>query len=160
MESKATIRIGDQSYECPTMVGTENEHAIDVRKLRTDSGYMTFDDGYGNTGSCQSAITYIDGEKGILRHRGYPIQELAEHSDFVETAYLIIYGELPTEDKLRRFRARISGNTNLHEGMLRILDHFPDDSHPMAIMSVMLNALGCYQQEMASNKREQDHRAF
>lgn len=160
MESKATIRIGESSYECPTMVGTENEHAIDVRNLRANSGYVTFDDGYGNTGSCQSDITYIDGEKGVLRHRGYPIQQLAEHSDFVETAYLIIYGELPNEDQLRRFRGRISGNTNLHEGMLRILDHFPDDSHPMAIMSVMLNAIGCYHPEMASNRREQDLEHF
>jgi citrate synthase len=156
MDEKAIIRIGDRQFECPTIVGSEHEKAIDVRQLRGETGYITYDDGYGNTGSCQSAITYIDGDEGILRHRGYPIQELAEHSDFVESAYLIIYGELPTEDELRRFRARISGNANLHEGMLRILDHFPDDSHPMAILSVMLNAIGCHYSEMASNNREQD----
>ena len=156
MEDKAVIRIGDRQFDCPTIIGSEQEKAIDVSKLRGETGYITYDDGYGNTGSCKSAITYIDGEKGILRYRGYPIQELAEHSDFVESAYLIIYGELPSEDELRRFRGRISGNANLHEGMLRILDHFPDDSHPMAILSVMLNAIGCHYSEMASNNREQD----
>jgi len=156
MEDKAVIRIGERQFDCPTIIGSEQEKAIDVSKLRGETGYVTYDDGYGNTGSCRSAITYIDGEKGILRYRGYPIQELAEHSDFVESAYLIIYGELPSEDELRRFRGRISGNANLHEGMLRILDHFPDDSHPMAILSVMLNAIGCHYSEMASNNREQD----
>src|SRR5476651_2544304 len=98
MAQTATLKVDDKDYSLPVMVGTEGEKAVDVRKLRADSGYICYDQGYGNTGSCESAITFLDGENGILRHRGYPIDQLAQHSDFVETAYLMIYGELPNAD--------------------------------------------------------------
>ena len=96
MSDKATLALDGKSYELPVVVGTEHERAVDIEKLRAESGLITLDDGYGNTGSCLSNITFIDGEKGILRYRGYPIEQLAEHSTFIETAYLIIFGELPT----------------------------------------------------------------
>ena len=103
MEQTAVLRIDDKEYSLPVMVGTEGEKAVDTRKLRAASGFMSYDQGYGNTCSCESSITYLDGEKGILRHRGYPIEQLAEHSDFVETAYLIIYGDLPNAARRKEF---------------------------------------------------------
>ena len=111
----ADIVIGGKTYTYPVIVGTENEKAIDTRKLRADTGYITFDDGYGNTGSCLSDITFIDGEKGILRYRGIPIEQLAEQSTFLCSAYLIIYGELPTASQLDSFRGKIARSSNLHE---------------------------------------------
>lgn len=156
MEEKAVIKIGDKELEYPVITGTENEKAIDTRTLRADTGYITYDDGYGNTGSCQSNVSYIDGEKGILRHRGYSIEQLAEHSSFLETAYLIIYGELPDGEQFARFRGRINSNANIHEGMHHIFDGFPESSHPMAMLSAMLNTLGCYYQEMTSNDRQKE----
>jgi citrate synthase len=160
MEKTATITIGDQTYTYPIIVGTENEHAIDVRQLRSDSKHITFDEGYGNTGSCESAITYIDGEKGILRNRGYSIDDLAKNSGFIETAYLIIYGELPTANELANFRQKIQVNAAIHTNMNSIFDGFSADARPMAILSSMLNALGCYYPQMASNDREQDLEHF
>ena len=160
MEQTATIRIGDQSYEYPTMVGTEDERAIDIRKLRNDSGFITFDDGYANTGSCISNITFIDGEKGILRYRGFPIEELAEHSSFIEVAWLVIYGELPSKKELDIFRERIRVNANVHESLKHHFEGFPSTAHPMAVLSSMLNAIGCYYPQMVSNDREQDLEFF
>lgn len=160
MEKTASIHIEDKVYTYPVISGTEGEHAIDVRRLRKDSGYITFDEGYANTGSCESSITFIDGEKGILRNRGYPIEELAKHSGFLEVAYLIIYGELPTADQSRVFRAKVTENTAIHTNMHALFDGFPSSSNPMAILSSMLNALGCYYPEMASNNREQDLEHF
>ncbi|MGF1678532.1 MAG: citrate synthase [Candidatus Methylacidiphilales bacterium] len=160
MAEHVTLQIGNQSFQYPLLVGTENEKAIDTRKLRAETGLIAFDEGYGNTGSCESAITYIDGEKGILRHRGYPIEELAEHSSFLETAYLIIYGELPSEGRYERFRSLIMGNASIHEGLLNHYQGFPPDAHPMAVLSSMLNALGCYYPEMASNNRQRDLEHF
>ncbi len=160
MDKKATITIEDQSYEYPVMVGTENEHAIDLRSLRKDTGHITFDEGYGNTGSCESEITFIDGEKGILRNRGYSIEELAEHSFFIETAYLIIYGELPTNDELSAFRLNIAHNANVHTRLENFMLGFPRRSSPMAVLSSMLNALGTYYPQMASNNRQQDLEYF
>ena len=156
----ATISIGEKHYRYPVITGTENEHAIDTRTLRKDSGFITYDDGYGNTGSCRSAITYIDGEKGILRHRGIPIEQLAEKSTFLCTAYLIIYGELPTQAELANFRDRIRASAGLHEDLRHHFEGFPPSSHPMAVLSSMLNALGCYYPEMASNDRTQDLAMF
>jgi citrate synthase len=156
----ADIVIGGKTYTYPVIVGTENEKAIDTRKLRADTGYITFDDGYGNTGSCLSDITFIDGEKGILRYRGIPIEQLAEKSSFLCAAYLIIYGELPTEQKLDSFRGKIAGNSNLHEDFRHLFEGFPKKSHPMAVLSAMLNSVGCYYPEMSSNNREQDLEFF
>ena len=103
MSSTALLKIDNNEISLPVIVGTENEKAVDVRNLRNDTGCITFDDGYGNTGSCLSSVTFIDGEKGILRYRGYPIEQLAEYSNFVETAYLIIHGELPTLPQRKKF---------------------------------------------------------
>ena len=127
--------------------------ALDTRSLRSKSGYITFDEGYGNTGSCLSEISFIHGEQGILRHRGYPIEQLAEYSSFLETAHLIIYGELPQSTELDAFRSRVSNNASIHTGMHHHFDGFPSNAHPMAILSSMLNSLGAYYPEMSSNNR-------
>lgn len=160
MEEKVTIKIGEQDYTCPVITGTENEKAFDIRKIRNQSGYISFDEGYGNTGSCQSKITFIDGEKGVLRYRGYPIEQLAEKSSFLECTYLIIYGELPTHEQLARFRDKVKESAAVHVAMENHFDGFPTDSNPMAILSAMLNALGCYYPEMATNKRHEDLERF
>jgi citrate synthase len=156
MSETASITIDGKVHEYPVMTGTEGEKCIDIRKLRRDSGYVTYDEGYANTGSCMSEITFIDGEKGILRYRGYAIEELAEHSDFIEIAYLLIYGELPNREQLASISNLILGNAAIHEAMFHGFAGFPTSSHPMAILSAMLNSLGCYYPNMATNNREQD----
>jgi citrate synthase len=156
MENTGTIRLGDENFEFPMIEGTEGEKALDTRTLRAKSGCITFDEGYGNTGSCLSDITFIDGEKGILRHRGYPIEQLAERSGFLENSYLVIYGELPTPDQLAAFRREVTNHASVHTGMHNHYDGFPSSAHPMAILSSMLNSLGAYYPEMTSNDREQD----
>ncbi|MEI7732224.1 MAG: citrate synthase [Verrucomicrobiota bacterium] len=148
MSNTATLTIGDKSYQLPIVVGTENEPAVDVSALRAQSGYITLDDGYGNTGSCKSQITFIDGEKGILQYRGIPIEELAMNSTFVETAYLIIFGHLPTEAELRKFSALLTQNEMLHEDMKFHFEGFPANAHPMAILSSMINAGSCFYPEL------------
>ena len=152
-ESKASpgaakLQLEGKSYEFPVVVGTEQEKAIDIAMFRSETGYITLDDGYGNTGSCQSAITFIDGEKGILRYRGIPIEQLAQHSTFVETAWLLIYGELPTAVQLRHFRDLLTRHEMLHEGLYKHFDGFPSQGHPMAILSAMINATSCYHPEI------------
>ena len=145
MGKNATLTYDGKSYELPVMVGTEDETAVDISALRAKSGLITLDNGYANTGACTSKITFIDGEKGILRYRGYPIEELAERSSFVETAYLLIFGELPTATQLADFRRLLGEHEYIHEGMLTPFDGFPGDAHPMAILSAMINAVGCFQ---------------
>ncbi|NBD38809.1 MAG: citrate (Si)-synthase [Verrucomicrobia bacterium] len=157
---EARIIVGGKEYTYPVITGTENEKAIDTRSLRTDSGYITFDEGYGNTGSCESAITFINGEKGVLRHRGIPIEQLAEKSTFLCVAFLIIYGKLPTQKELDSFRAKVAGAANLHEDFKHHFEGFPPNSAPMAVLSSMLNSLGSYYPEMSSNNREQDLEHF
>ena len=144
MSEVAEIKLGEKTVSLPIFVGSEGEHAIDIAKLRSQTGYITLDDGYGNTGSCASAITFIDGEKGILRYRGIPIEELAEKSTFIETAYLIIYGNLPNHQQLRRFSDLLTWNQMLHEDMKFHFQGFPANAHPMAILSSMINACGCF----------------
>lgn len=156
----AKITIEGKEYEYPVIVGSENEKAIDVRKLRKDTGYITFDDGYGNTGSCTSDITFIDGEKGILRYRGVPIEQLAQKSTFLCSAYLIIYGKLPNETELNAFRSKVANASRLHVDFKHHFEGFPPKAHPMAVLSGMLNSLGCYYPEMSSNNREQDLELF
>ncbi|CAL8969100.1 Citrate synthase 1 [Tessaracoccus sp. O5.2] len=141
MGETATIIIDGTSYELPVVTGTEGERAIDISSLRSTTGLITLDDGYGNTGSCQSAITFIDGEQGILRYRGIPIEDLAERSSFIETAELLIFGELPDEEERTEFRHLLSENAALHRDMRKHFDGFPADAHPMAILSAMINAL-------------------
>jgi len=160
MEEKVTFTFDGKNLDLPVMTGSEGEKAVDVRTLRDRTGYITYDDGYGNTGSCRSNITFIDGEKGILRYRGYRIEDLAEDSIFLESSYLIIYGELPTSAQLSKFRGRIASSAAVHEGMRHFFEGFPHTSHPMAILAAMLNSLGCYYPEMTSHKRAMDPEHF
>ena len=142
------------------MKGTEAERAIDLRTLRSKTGHIAFDEGYGNTGSCESGITFINGEKGILRHRGYPIEQLAEQSSFLETAYLIIYGELPSEVALKAFERNILSNATIDGKMFPIFEGFHKDSHPMAMLSSIINSLCTYHSEYATNNRKVDLEHF
>jgi len=148
MSEKATLSYRGKNYEFPVIVGTEQEAAVDIQELRTQSGLITLDDGYGNTGSCVSNITFIDGEKGILRYRGYPIEELAEHSTFPETAYLLIFGELPTPRQLMEFKGLMTEHQFIHENMRHHFEGFPADAAPMAILSAMINTAGCFEHEL------------
>ena len=147
MSETAKLHIGDQVYELPIRVGSEGNLAIEISKLWAQSGHITLDDGYANTGSTTSQITYVDGENGSLRYRGYPIEVLAERCDFTETAYLLIYGELPTAEQLEHFRANVRLHTLLHEGMRTIFAGFPPDAHPMAILSAVVGALAIYYED-------------
>jgi len=145
MTDKAIIQLGgDTKYEAPIVVGTEGEHAIDVGSLRAKTGYVTLDPAFMNTGSTTSAITFIDGDKGILRYRGIPIEQLAEKSTFVETAYLLIYGELPNEKQLAEWSKLLTRHSLLHEDMKHFFEGFPPTAHPMAILSAMVTALSSY----------------
>ena len=148
MPDTAQLKLGDKSIELPIIIGTEGERAIDISKLRAETGYITLDQGYGNTGSCQSDITFIDGEKGILRYRGYPIEELAEKSTFIETAYLLIWGELPTAAQLKEFSSQLTSHQMLHEAIRHHFDLFPTNSPPMAVLSAVLNALSCFHPQL------------
>jgi citrate synthase len=144
MAETAELRIGDKTISLPIVEGTEGERAVDIRKLRGETGYITLDPGYANTGSCRSAITFIDGEKGILRYRGYPIEELAGRSTFLEVAYLLIYGSLPTGDQLDSFRESIRHHTMLHEDFKSFYNALPKDAHPMAACSAAVGALATF----------------
>ena len=135
MSSRASLRIGDRELDLPIVEGSEGDSAVDVTALRADSGLITFDPGYGNTGACSSAITYLDGEQGILRYRGYPIEQLAEHSTFLEVAYLLIWGDLPTAEQLDRFVADVTHHTLIREEMRHFFDSVPADAHPMAVLA-------------------------
>jgi citrate synthase len=140
----AKLELDGRVYELPIVIGSEGEKAIDISRLRELTGYITLDDGYANTGSCVSAITYIDGEQGILRYRGIPIEELAEKSTFIETAWLLIYGDLPTRQQLQRFSDLLTENQDLHEDLKHHFEGFPATAHPMAILSSMINASSCF----------------
>ena len=141
MSRTAKLELDGKSYELPIVEGTEKELAIDISSLRAQTGYITLDDGYGNTGSCSSAITFIDGDKGILRYRGIPIEEIAGKSSFVETAWLVMFGHLPTVDDRERFSKLLTENSRLDESMRKHFEGFPPNGHPMAILSAMINAL-------------------
>jgi citrate synthase len=156
MNEQAELGWNGQKTMLPMIEGTAGERAIDISKLRDQTGLITLDSGYGNTGSCESAITFIDGEKGILRYRGIPIEELAEKSTFIETAFLIIYGTLPTEAELRRFSDLLTKHELLHEDMRFHFEGFPPNAHPMAILSSMVNAAGCYYPELLAPQAAQD----
>jgi len=144
MNPKAQLHLNGKVYELPTTTGSEGENALDISTLRDTTGFITLDDGYANTGSCRSAITFIDGEKGILRYRGIPIEELAVKSTFVETAYLLIYGKLPERAQMGRFSDLLTQYENLHEGMKHHFEGFPPSAHPMAMLSAMINASSCF----------------
>lgn len=147
MSEFAELKIEGKTYQFPVIVGTQGEKAIDIRNLRNDTGYITLDSGYSNSGACTSAITFIDGENGILRYRGIPIEELAAKSTFVETSYLLIYGHLPNKEELSNFSNKLRYHSLIHEDMLHFYDGYPSTAHPMAILSSMVCSLSAYYPE-------------
>lgn len=144
MSEKAILSVGGAKYDLDVTTGSEDEKCIDIQKLRADSGYITMDPGFGNTGSCYSSITYVDGANGVLRYRGYPIEEIAEKASFVEVASLIIYGELPNAATLDRFQSALAEHAPLHSNLEHHFSGFPKSSPPMAILSAMLNLVSCF----------------
>ena len=157
MANNATLTYDGKSYELPVITGTENESAIDISKLRAQSGLVTYDEGYKNTGATQSAITFLDGEKGILRYRGYNIEDLASKSSFAEVSYLLLYGELPTADQLKKFEGDLTMHTLVHENLVKIFEVFPSRSHPMGQLMTALSALSSFYPESLNpnNKPEE-----
>ena len=145
-DTKVILKFDGKEYELPLVEGSEKERAIDITTLRAQTGLVTLDAGYMNTGACQSSVTFLDGEKGILRYRGYPIEQLAEKSTFVEVCHLLIYGKLPTQKELERFRTSLTRHTMLHEDMKRFYDGFPRDAHPMATLSSAVSTLSTFYQ--------------
>jgi citrate synthase len=157
MSDTAQLKIGDKTYELPVIEGTEGEKAIDISKLRDQTGYVTLDIGYKNTGATQSSITFLDGELGILKYRGYPIEQLAEKSSFIEVAYLLIYGELPTQEQLADFQYQISRHTLVHEDMKKFFDGFPSKSHPMGQLSSLVCSLSAfYPESLKPNQTDEE----
>lgn len=147
MSEKATLSIDGKSYEFPIITGTENEKAIDISKLRAQSGYVTYDEGYKNTGSTISNITFLDGERGILRYRGYAIEDLAEKSTFTEVCYLLLYGELPTAEQLNAFEYQLKQHTLVHENLMKVFEVFPTGSHPMGQLMTLISGLSSFYPE-------------
>ena len=156
MSETAEIKVNGISYEMPLVHGTENETAIDIAKLRAESGLVTIDPGFKNTGSTKSAITFLDGEKGILRYRGYSIEELAEKSTFIEVSYLLIYGELPTQAQLSDFQDQIKKHTLVHEDIKKILEGFPSNAHPMGVLSSLVTSLTAFYPKSLNPNRSHD----
>ena len=156
MSEKAEIKIGGNTYELDVIEGAEKEKAIDISKFRSQSGVITIDPGFKNTGSTSSAITFLDGEKGILRYRGYPIEQLAEKSSFLEVAYLLIYGDLPTTEEYDAFKHEISMHTLVHEDFKKILDGFPSAAHPMGVLSSLVTALTAFYPQSLQSEHSLD----
>ena len=156
MEKTAKLVVNGNTYELPLVIGTEGEMALDISNLRQETGLITLDPGYANTGSCKSSITFMDGEKGILRYRGYPVEQLAEHSSFRETAYLLINGELPLENELNRFSVMLNDHSLVHEDMRLFFEKFPRRAHPMGILSSMVNALRAFYPEIPERSEEEE----
>jgi len=153
--SEAILTHAGNEYRLPVVTGSEGERGVDITALRKESGAITLDPGYVNTGACKSAITFLDGEKGILRYRGYPIEELAEHSSFLEVAYLLIYGELPTAVEFEAWSESIRHHSMVHENMRRFYDALPKDAHPMAVCSAVIGALSTFYQDSLDPRDEQ-----
>ncbi len=148
MPENALLKLPDgQSIELPIITGSENEKAIDISKLRSQTGVITLDPGYVNTGACQSGITFLDGEKGILRYRGIPVEQLAENASFIEVSYLLIHGKLPNQQELNQFSDEINNHALIHEDMKRFFESFSTEAHPMAILSAMVASLSAYYSE-------------
>ncbi len=156
MPKTAKLIVDGKTYELPLVVGTEGEVAIDITGLRSRTGLITLDPGFANTGSCESSITFMDGEKGILRYRGIPIEQLAEHSSFRETAHLLINGKLPTKEELNRFSVRLNDHSLVHEDMREFFENFPRRAHPMGILSSMVNALRAFYPELPERSEEEE----
>jgi len=151
LEKHATLTVEDREYQLPFVEGSEGDKAVDIRTLLKDTGYITLDSGYMNTGSCKSAITFVDGQKGILNYRGYAIQDLAEHCSFVEVVYLLLIGELPTQEQLNNFRELLAQHALIHEDMIHFFDHFPPNASPMSILSTMVNTLCNFYPELTAD---------
>jgi citrate synthase len=160
MAKTAQLKLDDKDYVLPVITGTEGEKAIDTRTLRATSGYIAYDQGYGNTGSCESSITYLDGDHGILRHRGYPIEQLAQFSNFGETAYLIIYGELPTAAQRKAFGDLLRQNAAIEPQMQEIFQGYPKSAPPMAMLSSIVASLAAHYPHLATNDFEKDLKNF
>ena len=157
MSDIAKLQIGENSYEFPLVKGTENEVAINIKTLRgATNGVITIDPGYKNTGSCESAITFLDGEKGILRYRGYTIEELAEKADFLEVAYALIFGDLPTKEQLEKFHADIKSKSVVDDDIKKIIDAFPKTAHPMGVLSSLTSALTAFNPSSVNVDSEED----
>jgi citrate synthase len=156
MSEIAKLTLGDKTYEFPVLQGTENEKAIDISKLRDLSGYITMDQGFKNTGACSSEITFLDGEEGILKYRGYTIEELAEKSNFLEVSYLLIFGELPTKAQLEKFENDIRKYTLVNEEMKNIIDGFPKTAHPMGVLASLTSALTAFNPKSVNVNNEKD----
>jgi citrate synthase len=156
MSDKATLNLNGKAFELPVITGTENEKAIDISEMRSQSEYITLDLGFKNTGSTLSAITFLDGEKGVLRYRGFPIEQLAEESSFLEVAYLLIYGELPTQPELDYFDQSIRKHTLVHEDMKKFFDGYPSKSHPMGMLASMVCSLSAFYPESLDPGRGPD----
>ncbi len=157
MSEKAQIILEGKTYELPIFTGTEGEKAIDISKLRDMTGYVTLDFGYKNTGATTSAITFLDGEEGILQYRGYPIEQLAEKATFIEVSYLLLFGELPNKEQLEEFEGNIRNHSLVHEDMKRFFEHYPANAHPMGILSAMVNSLSTfYPKSQDPNRPQQD----
>jgi len=154
MQESVKIEFGGKAFEFPVITGTEGEKAIDIQMLRKRTGLITYDPGFGSTGSCKSAITFMDGEKGILRYRGIPIEQLAAHASFKETAYLLINGNLPSQTELNRFSVLLNDHSLVHEDMQHFYQNFPRASHPMGILSSMVNALRSFYPELQEAEEE------
>ncbi|KPC92810.1 citrate synthase, partial [Streptomyces sp. NRRL F-6602] len=146
-DNSVVLRFGDSEHTYPVIDSTVGDKGFDIGKLRAQTGLVTLDSGYGNTAAYKSGITYLDGEQGILRYPGYPIEQLAENSTFTEVAYLLINGELPTVDELAGFKNEITQHTLLHEDVKRFFDGFPRDAHPMAMLSSVVSALSTFYQD-------------
>ncbi len=153
MSETAKLILDGKTYELPIITGSENEKAIDISKLRSTTGYITLDTGYKNTGSTVSKITFLDGEEGILRYRGYPIEQLAEDATFLEVAYLLIYGDLPNHKQIKFFEDSVTNHTLVHEDLRRIFEAFPTGAHPMGVLSAMLASLSTYYPEAQNPNR-------
>jgi len=156
MEQTAKLIVDGKTYEFPIIVGSEGERALDITALRRRTGLITYDPGYANTGSCKSSITFMDGEKGVLRYRGYPVEELAELSTFVETAFLLINGDLPTRKELTRFSVMLNDHSLVHEDMREFFENFPRRAHPMGILSSMVNALRAFYPELPERSEDEE----
>ena len=160
MSNQATLTIGEKDFPLNVLVGTENEHALDISTLRKNSKYITFDDGYGNTGSCESEITFIDGDKGILRYRGFDIAELAEKSNFLESCLLLFNGELPSAAQLEQFTNKVLSKSSLPTSVEQVIDTMSGSTHPMGVLSSALQALGGCYPDLSTNTRPADIDSF
>ena len=157
MSNKATLEINGEKHEFPLIVGTENEIGIDIKALRSvTGGVTTIDPGYKNTGSCESAITFLNGEEGVLRYRGYAIEDLAEKADFLEVAYLLIFGELPTQDQLNKFHSDIKKHSVVDDDIKKIIDAFPKTAHPMGVLASLTSALTAFNPSSVNVDSEED----